>query len=91
VTALVLGARSRGHDLAPCASPARGCDDAHRESLADHVIIKLVVMLGVLQLVTQGFAIDRLVGVPAPIWLPRAGPVWGPALAAQLRSTHKER
>jgi len=38
-------------------------------------IPKLVVlMLGVLLLVIQGFAINRLAGVPYPIWSPRAAP-----------------
>lgn len=38
-------------------------------------IPKLVVlMLGVLLLVIQGFAINRLAGVPYPIWSPRAVP-----------------
>jgi CBS domain-containing membrane protein len=38
-------------------------------------IPKLVVlMLGVLLLVIQGFAINRAAGVPYPIWSPRAAP-----------------
>lgn len=38
-------------------------------------IPKLVVlMLGVLLLVIQGLAINRLAGVPYPIWSPRAAP-----------------
>jgi CBS-domain-containing membrane protein len=33
-----------------------------------------VLMLGVLLLVVQGFAINRLAGVPYPLWSPRSEP-----------------
>jgi CBS domain-containing membrane protein len=33
-----------------------------------------VLMLGVILLLVQGFTINRLAGIPYPLWLPRSAP-----------------
>ena len=50
-------------------------DDTHRRVSSITSIPKLVVLYaGVLLLVIQGFAINRLAGAPYLIWSPRAAP-----------------